>query len=127
MLRPPQPGRLWPACVQVFLITCDTYDVNLHGSTQQTRYKALLSFEVGKEFLSSADASAVEKAVEAVITPEGQVQAASTKTVELGQTPAQVEGALGKPDKIVNLGAKKIYVYKDLKVVFVDEKVSDVQ
>jgi hypothetical protein len=113
--------------IQVFVITCDTYDVNLHGSTQQTRYKALLSFELGKEFMASADSPAVEKAIEAVITPEAQVQAASTKTVELGQPPAQVEGALGKPDKIVNLGAKKIYVYKDMKIVFVDEKVSDVQ
>lgn len=113
--------------VQVFAITCETYDVNLHGSTQQTRYKALLSFELGKEFMASADAPAVEKAIEAVLTPEAQVQAASTKTVELGQTPEQVESALGKPEKIVNLGAKKIYVYKDMKIVFVDEKVSDVQ
>lgn len=32
-----------------------------------------------------------------------------------------------KPDKIVHLGAKMIYVYKDMKIVFVDEKVSDVQ
>lgn len=113
--------------VQVFVITCDTYDVNLRGSTRQTRYKALLSFELGKEFMGTADAAAIEKAVEAVITPESQVQAASTKSVDLGQTPAQVEAALGRPDKIVNLGAKKIYVYKDMKVVFVDEKVSDVQ
>jgi len=29
--------------------------------------------------------------------------------------------------KIVNLGAKKIYVYKDMKVTFKDGKVSDVQ
>jgi hypothetical protein len=113
--------------VQVFVITCDTYDVNLHGSTRQTRYKALLSFELGKDFMGTADAAAVEKAVEAVMTPESEVQAASTKSVDLGQTPAQVEAALGMPDKIVHLGAKMIYVYKDMKVVFVDGKVSDVQ
>lgn len=113
--------------VQVFAITCDTYDVNLKGSTRQTRYKVLLSFELGKEFMGTADAAAIEKAIEAVITPESQVQAAGTKSVDLGQTPTQVEAALGRPDKIVNLGAKKIYVYKDMKVVFMDEKVSDVQ
>jgi hypothetical protein len=38
-----------------------------------------------------------------------------------------VLAALGKPDKIVNLGAKQIYVYKDLKVTFLNGKVSDVQ
>jgi len=27
----------------------------------------------------------------------------------------------------VSLGAKKIFVYKDMKIVFVDERVSDVQ
>ena len=35
--------------------------------------------------------------------------------------------SLGQPEKIVNLGAKQIYVYKDLKVTFVKGKVSDVQ
>lgn len=113
--------------VRYFIITCDTYDVNVHGSTRQTRYKALLSFELGKEFLQTADADAVKKAVDAVIVPEAEVAAASTKSVELGQSPAQVETILGRPDKIINLGAKKVYVYKDMKIVFVDEKVSDVQ
>ena len=42
-------------------------------------------------------------------------------------TPEQVEAALGKPDKKVNLGAKQIYVYKDMKITFKDGKVSDVQ
>jgi len=50
-----------------------------------------------------------------------------TKTIQLGMTPDQVETALGQPDKKVDLGAKKIYVYKDLKVTFADGKVSDVQ
>jgi hypothetical protein len=48
-------------------------------------------------------------------------------TVELGQTPDQVKAALGAPDKVIKLGAKEVYVYKDIKVVFVDGKVSDVQ
>src|ERR1039458_4556477 len=40
--------------VQLFVITCDTYDVNVHGSTKQTRYKAQLSFELGKDFMATA-------------------------------------------------------------------------
>ena len=113
--------------VMLFIITAETYDVNIHGSTQQTRYKALLSFDLGKEFMASATPEAVEKAIEEVIVPESQLQANSTKSIELGQSTEQVEAALGKPDKIVRLGAKTIYVYKDMKIVFVDGKVSDVQ
>ncbi len=52
---------------------------------------------------------------------------AEPQTIEKGQTPDQVTAAMGKPDKIVNLGSKQIYVYKDLKVTFINGKVSDVQ
>ncbi len=47
--------------------------------------------------------------------------------IEKGQTPDQVKAALGNPDKIVNLGSKQIFVYKDLKITFINGKVSDVQ
>ncbi len=47
--------------------------------------------------------------------------------IEKGQTPDQVKAAIGQPDKIVNLGTKQIYVYKDIKVTFLNGKVSDVQ
>ena len=47
--------------------------------------------------------------------------------IEKGQTPDQVKAAIGVPDKIINLGTKQIYVYKDIKVTFVNGKVSDVQ
>ncbi len=47
--------------------------------------------------------------------------------IEKGQTPDQVKAALGTPEKIINLGAKLIYVYKDIKVTFLNGKVADVQ
>ncbi len=47
--------------------------------------------------------------------------------IEKGQTPEQVKAALGNPEKIVNLGAKMMYVYKDIKVTFLNGKVSDVE
>ena len=50
-----------------------------------------------------------------------------TKTIEQGQTMEQVIAALGQPVKIVKLGSKQIYFYKDLKVTFTDSKVSDVE
>lgn len=56
-----------------------------------------------------------------------QQQQAEPAEVKLGMTADQVEGALGKPEKKVTLGAKQIYIYKDMKVTFKDGKVSDVQ
>ncbi len=56
-----------------------------------------------------------------------QQQQAEPQSIEKGMTPDQVEAAMGKPEKKVTLGIKQIYVYKDLKVTFVNGKVIDVQ
>jgi hypothetical protein len=53
--------------------------------------------------------------------------AAEPASIEKGMTPDQVEGAMGKPEKKVTLGVKQIYYYKDMKVIFMNGKVSDVQ
>lgn len=59
---------------------------------------------------------------------EQQQQApAEPQQIEKGQTPDQVKAAIGAPDKIISLGTKQIYVYKDIKVTFLNGKVSDVQ
>jgi len=47
--------------------------------------------------------------------------------IKLGQTKAQVVAALGEPVKTANTATGEIYLYKDLKVIFVKDKVSDVQ
>jgi hypothetical protein len=47
--------------------------------------------------------------------------------VELGQTPDQVVAILGQPDKIASVGTKKIYWYKDMKIIFINDKVTDVE
>jgi hypothetical protein len=52
---------------------------------------------------------------------------ADPKTIALKQTIDEVVANFGQPDKIVKLGTKQIYVYKDMKVTFVNGKVSDVQ
>jgi hypothetical protein len=48
-------------------------------------------------------------------------------TIQLGQTTDEVTGLFGQPTKIINLGTKIIYVYKDMKVTFIKGKVTDVQ
>jgi hypothetical protein len=56
-----------------------------------------------------------------------QALAPEPQHIDKGQTPDQVEAVLGQPDKIVNFGSKQIFIYKDLKVTFLNGKVSDVQ
>jgi hypothetical protein len=51
-----------------------------------------------------------------------------TKSIEIGQTKDQVVAILGKPDKIIKAaGTKEIYQYKDIKVTFVNGKMTDAQ
>lgn len=136
--------------VSVGIVACDTCN-----KTDPTTYnKALVVFQFPKGSLVKAGAGEVEDIIGQVLSitddaqqggdqggggqqqggqeQGGQQQAqaqpqAEPQTIEKGQTPDQVQAAMGKPDKIVNLGAKQIYVYKDLKVTFLNGKVSDVQ
>lgn len=52
---------------------------------------------------------------------------ADPKSISIGQTTDQVVSALGQPLKIVKLGTKEIYYYKDMKVTFVGGKMTDAQ
>jgi hypothetical protein len=58
---------------------------------------------------------------------QAEPPAAEPASIEKGMTPDQVEAAMGKPEKKVTLGSKQIYYYKDMKVIFLSGKVSDVQ
>jgi hypothetical protein len=123
----------------VFVFYSDPYN--------DVRYYGQLKFPFVKNVAPPADE--VMKTIEEVITAEGETQdaaapaadnagappaegpaaqpAASPKTIALGQTTDQVVGILGQPQKIVNLGAKQMYFYPDMKVIFTNGKVSDVQ
>ncbi len=59
--------------------------------------------------------------------PPADAPAAPPKTIALGQTVDQVVANFGQPQKVVKLGAKEIYYYSDMKVTFVNGKVTDVQ
>jgi len=59
--------------------------------------------------------------------PPAEQPPAEPVNIEKGMTPDQVEAAMGKPEKKVTLGSKVIYYYKDMKVIFLSGKVSDVQ
>lgn len=80
------------------------------------------------------EADQAEKDVLAQAAPDGggsapaiQAPAAPPAEISLGQTIAEVTAALGQPKSVVNLGAKQIYVYPDMKITFNAGKVTDVQ
>ena len=75
-----------------------------------------------KEVLVAANASG-PAADEALPAPPPT----ASVSIDKGQTTGQVQSALGPPAKVVNLGTKTIYIYKDMKVTFVNGKVTDIE
>ena len=104
----------------------ETMQVNVDGSSQQTRYQSLVAFKFPKNYLPTAQLEDIRPAISEILLTEDQSNASSTKTVELGQSPEVVKDILGPPGSVINLGSKSIYVYDDLKIIFVDGKVTDV-
>ena len=48
-------------------------------------------------------------------------------TIQIGQSIQDVVALMGQPARMADLGQKKTYFYKDMKVIFVNGRVSDVQ
>jgi hypothetical protein len=131
------------------VMECDS----CNGVQEPSFYKSEVVFQFAKGSLRNASAPQVEDTIGQVLAIDsgadsqqqndqgaqnqdnnqggGQAQQQGPppepQQIEKGQTPAQVKATLGNPDKIVTLGAKQIYVYKDIKVTFLNGKVSDVQ
>jgi len=59
--------------------------------------------------------------------PPADEPPAAPKTISLGQTKDMVVANFGQPGKIAKVGTKEIYYYPDIKVTFVNGKVTDVQ
>ena len=129
--------------VSMAIIECDSCN-SVQDASQR---KAQVVFQFPKDYLAGADGGQVSDVISQVleIQPEeaaqqeqdaqqGQQQAQQPEapaqpppTIQLGQTIDEVKGQLGEPTKVVNLGVKQIYIYKDMKVVFLRGKLADVQ
>jgi hypothetical protein len=137
--------------VALTIIECDT----CNSVQDPSQRRAQVVFQFPKDYLSGADGGQISDLVNQTLEidtgdggqqdqqgqdAQGQNAQAQQQdpqqpaappqpppTIQLGQTPDEVTGALGQPEKIVNLGAKQIYYYKDMKVTFLKGKVSDVQ
>jgi hypothetical protein len=113
-LPAPPPSAQAPPMKAAFAMAAPPPDADVATQVKQQSAEA---DQAEKEVLSDPLASAV---------PIPATAGAPTE-ISLGQTTDQVVGSLGAPKSIVNLGAKKIYVYQDMKITFKDGKVSDVQ
>jgi hypothetical protein len=88
---------------------------------------------IGQVFaISNGDSNADQEGSPAGHQPDQALQrtdnpASAPATITMGMTPEEVEAIMGPPDKKVNIGAKQIYVYKDIRVLFMNGRVSDVQ
>jgi len=93
------------------------------AGAQELAQQAKEADSAEQEVMSQASAGAAAPA-EAGAAPAAAVQPA---TLSLGQTTDDVTAAIGQPTRILNLGTKTIYVYKDMKVTFKAGKVSDIE
>jgi hypothetical protein len=59
--------------------------------------------------------------------PPAAAPAGPPPTITIGESSTQVLQAMGMPQQMIDLGKKKTFIYKNMKVIFVDDKVSDVQ
>lgn len=120
-------------------------------------YRADLRVSLNKGFLASTDLKSIERVVGEVLAfPEDAASSADhdqpaasasqpsfapiappppavpepvapSADVAAGMTPDQVKAALGEPLRVVKAGNKEIHTYKDLKVTFVNGRVSDIE
>jgi hypothetical protein len=136
--------------VSLSIVECDTCNDVKDPSSR----KALVVFQFPKDYLGGADGGQISDVINQILeiqaddsaqqdkgqdnAPAAQGQQAQQPpaapaaadpppTIQLGQSPDDVKGMLGQPQKIVDLGAKQIYIYKDMKITFVKGKVTDVQ
>ncbi len=113
-------------CV-VLYFEMDPQTIQDRGTTTQVAFRGVMRFEFPVGYLETAPVADVFAALNRVVKSPDELAQEPAPTVKLGQTAAEVQQILGKPERIMDLGTKKIFVYKDMKVVFLDGKVSDVQ
>lgn len=87
----------------------------------------LLDVNTQQAWVRTGDAPAVAAAPMPAIAPPLPPADVEPPTVAVGQTRDQVKAAFGQPLRVAKIGSKEIYYYKDMKVTFLNGKVSNVQ
>lgn len=101
------------------------YEGGLEGVTKNQLLKEIGEWLIIEGESRPAEVESRPAAVESQPYSEPRPADNPSNTIRLGQTREEVTSILGPPDKQVLLGAKILYVYRNLKVVFVGGKVAD--
>jgi hypothetical protein len=99
-----------PACDDCISLKPDSFDAPLLSLYQ-----------------SSASASPNSESSVSSLLNATQREAPSPHSVRLGQTEDQIESLLGTPEQLSFIGHKVIYTYENVRVTFVDGKVTDIK
>ena len=105
------PAALAPGTQPAYAAAAPPPDPNIASEVSQ---QAASAAQAESDVLDQAQAS-------------GPSAGPATQSVSLGMTIDQVVGMLGQPQVVGDLGAKKIYSYGNMKIIFTNGKVSDVQ
>jgi len=129
------------------LIECDT----CNGAQAPSSMKSTITFEFADKFLDTAEPGQVVDVISQVLSPDASAAAAAPEpapqpaaaqpvvaqappapagpppSVQVGDTPEQVIAILGNPIVVLpGANGKRIYKYKDFKVIFIGGKVAEV-
>jgi hypothetical protein len=108
--------------VELDLSTVKTFVVT--GTRGPTSLQAVIRFQYDGG-LASVTARQVLDDIGTWLSTENAVQV--SKTVQQGQTPEEVAAILGEPEKKILLGAKTVFIYKDMKLIFMNGKLVDME
>ena len=115
-LPTPPPSAAAPATQASFAVSAPPPDPNAAAQINQQFQEA-----------DKAEQDTLNEGSGSGAMPSIPAPAAPPPTVTLGMTTDQVAGILGQPKTVMDLGAKKIYVYPELKVTFQDGKVTNME
>jgi hypothetical protein len=107
------------------LDSLDMHGVEANGSSVQSRFRMYVKFPVAKGAAETMTVADVHRLTDPIFSAEGAP--ATAPQVQMGESLVDVEKAFGQPDKVVDLGSKKILSFGSLKVTLVDDKVTDAE
>jgi hypothetical protein len=106
-----------------------TFTFTSTGFAQQFKIQGanLVDVNTRQVWARSGDAPEAAPAPMQAIAPPPPPADTPPPTIAIGQTMNQVTAGFGQPLKVANLGGKVVFYYKDMKVTFVNGKVSNVE
>jgi hypothetical protein len=103
----------------------DTVDFR-NGNTLTGKFLSIdatqVSFSIDGEVKSYARSQ-----VSKITFSSAETKPLAHEKITAGQTIDQVTTLLGQPTRIVDVGAKKVYIYSDFKITFIEGKVTVVE